>query len=66
MNVFKVLWTAIGQLAASMANLAETINGISSQLRLRAGLEDSLDVIEAHGHTEPAAVSSGRRRRITQ
>src|SRR5262249_15395504 len=62
MNVLKSFWTAIGELAASMTNLAATINGISSQLRQRAGLGDPLDVIEADRQAEPAALPSGRKR----
>lgn len=63
MNPFKNLWTAIAQLAASVANLAETINGIDGQLRQRADLDEAPPWVEANGRAEPVALASGRKKK---
>src|SRR5690349_15909739 len=54
MNTFKLLWTALAQLAASVANLADTINGIDGQLRQRAGLDEKKSLAEANGKASEA------------
>jgi hypothetical protein len=63
LNAFKNLWTALAQLAAALANLAETINGIDGQLRQRAGLEESPATLEANGELASAGLSSARKRK---
>jgi hypothetical protein len=64
-NPFKNLWTAVGQLAAALANLAETVNGIDGQLRQRAGLDETPPWVEANGQAEPVALAAGRKKKTT-
>lgn len=66
MNPFKNLWSAVGQLAASLANLAETINSLDGQLRQRTGVDETPALIEANGQPEPVALASRRQRKTTQ
>jgi hypothetical protein len=48
LNTFRLLLTALAQLAASLTNLADTINGIDGQIRQRTGLDEK-PAIEANG-----------------
>jgi hypothetical protein len=63
LNTFRLLWTSLAQLAASMANLAETINGIDGQLRQRTGLDDRPALPDANGQAEAATLPPSKRRK---
>jgi hypothetical protein len=65
-NAFKSLWLSLAQLAASLANLSDTINGIDGQLRQRAGLDEAPAALESNGEPEPAALPAARKRKPLQ
>jgi hypothetical protein len=64
MNVFRKLWLAVENLAASMNCFAVTIDAVSAEIRLRSGLsaDTGPQLIESNGQPDPSALPTGRKR----
>jgi hypothetical protein len=63
LNILSKLWSAVHALVAALHGLAETVNTINAEVRLRVGIEDpALPTISGdNGHAERPALVKGRK-----